>query len=175
LRENIQVHNIPHRKTQLHSAQAGLYAQILLEGRSEPSTVFCLASGGKLTLTEVNVDTDAYCKAVDIPLVEPSNLCTAMEYSQRYGFLFVVTAKGTLYVYEVSTATLVLMTRVSEGLIFATVPEQTDAGFIGVGTDGQVLAVTVDPAAIVEYIATKRNNPALAELVAQRAGLSGHG
>jgi hypothetical protein len=60
LQGNIQIYNIPKRKSQAVVANIGLYAQVLLDGKVSKSTIFCMVVGNKLLFTEVDNETSPY-------------------------------------------------------------------------------------------------------------------
>eukprot|EP00966_Prymnesium_polylepis_P029137 675990-Prymnesium_polylepis.1 len=63
-----------------------------------------------------------------------------------------VTKFGYLHLYDLESATLICMNRISAETIFVTAAHEASGGIVGVNHKGQVLCVTVDEANLVPYI-----------------------
>lgn len=80
---------------------------------------------------------------------------------------------GYLHLYDLETATLVYMNRISAETIFVTAAHEASGGIMGVNRKGQVLCVTVDEANLVPYVCKQLNNFPLAIKMAVRNNLPG--
>ncbi len=97
--------------------------------------------------------------------------------SENFGVAFIITKMGYLYIYELSTCSLLFRNRVSETLIFQTVKNNKTDGMLGVNRNGQLLAINMEPEKIVPFIMQKcshiQDNIGLAFRMAQRFNLPG--
>ncbi|KAA6382889.1 MAG: putative clathrin heavy chain, partial [Streblomastix strix] len=137
---------------------------------------FYMAAGSKLLMDEVSpvaVGVTALRASADVIYSDPNDFPVAIEYSERYGLILLISAMGILSAFEIGTATLVVMSKVSTSLIFTSVSEHTEDGLIGVNVQGQVLQIGIDERGIVPYITQKLQNVPLAVRIAGRAKLSG--
>ena len=80
---------------------------------------------------------------------------------------------GYLHLYDLESATLVYMNRISAETIFVTAAHEASGGIMGVNRKGQVLCVTVDEANLVPYVCKQLNNFQLAIKMAVRNNLPG--
>lgn len=97
----------------------------------------------------------------------------AMQVSQRYGIVYLVTKYGFIHLYDLETGTCIYMNRISGETMFVTCEHEATSGIIGVNRKGQVLSVTVDDDTIIPYILGTLNNTDLAIRLASRANLPG--
>lgn len=170
-----QTYNIAKRKTQFLPAQSAAFVTYRPEGRKQDANLLVMAAMGKLHITEL--DTPEGCTPIkliqDIRLVDPKDIPLSIEYSSHYGLIYVVTAMGVLYGYDVASAALALMKKICNDTVFSTVSEDRDYGVICLNQGGQVLSVTVNPKTIIPFIKEKLRNIPLAISIASRANLSG--
>ena len=97
----------------------------------------------------------------------------AMQISQKYSVVYMVTKFGYLHVYDLESATLIYMNRISAETIFVTAPHEATGGIVGVNRKGQVLCVTIDEANLVPYVCKQLNNFPLAIRLAVKNNLPG--
>jgi len=171
----IQTYCVAKAKSQFLPGQAGTLVQAQLEGRATKSTVLCMVVGAKLLITELDAEppNQAIQMMQDINFVDPNDQVLSMEYSSRYGFIMTMSALGIMSAYDIASATLVTMAKVSPVVIFATCAEEVDHGFIGINAQGQVLAVSINSNTLIPFITQKLKNVNLAVRIASRANLSG--
>lgn len=114
-------------------------------------------------------------KAVDVffPPEATNDFPVAMQVSQRYGIVYLVTKYGFIHLYDLETGTCIYMNRISGETMFVTCEQEATGGIIGVNRKGQVLSVTVDDDTIIPYILSTLNNTDLAIRLASRANLPG--
>jgi hypothetical protein len=79
-------------------------------------------------------------KAMDIffPPEAQTDFPVAMQFSKKYGFLFLVTKHGYIHLYDIETGGTVFMNRISTDTIFVTAEYEPTNGIIGVNRKGQV-------------------------------------
>ena len=164
---------------------AASFADLIVEGGSTPSTLFTFAAktaaGAKIHVIEVSPGTKAEGtapfgkKATDIyfPAEAAQDFPVAMQISSKYNMIYMVTKFGYLHLYDLETATLVYMNRISAETIFVTAAHEASGGIMGVNRKGQVLCVTVDEANLVPYVCKQLNNFPLAIKMAVRNNLPG--
>ncbi|KAF9088822.1 hypothetical protein BGX29_012370, partial [Mortierella sp. GBA35] len=161
---------------------AAAFAELLLDGGSSPTKLFAFAVrtavGAKLHIVEVDHKdgNPAYPKkAVDVffPPEASGDFPVAMQISQKYGIIFLVTKFGFIHLYDLETGACIYMNRISGETIFVTAEHEETSGVIGVNRKGQVLSVSVDENNLVPYIVNNLRNAELALKVASRSGLPG--
>merc|ERR1719353_1176756 len=164
---------------------AAAFADLTVEGGSTPSTLFTFAAktsaGAKLHVIEVAPGTKAEGtppfgkKNTDIffPPEAAQDFPVAMQISQKYSVVYMVTKFGYLHLYDLESATLIYMNRISAETIFVTAPHEASGGIVGVNRKGQVLCVTVDEANLVPYVCKQLSNFPLALRIAVRNNLPG--
>ena len=164
---------------------AAAFADLTVEGGTTPSTLFTFAAktatGAKIHVIEVSPGTKAEGtppfgkKATDIffPAEAAQDFPVAMQISSKYNMIYMVTKFGYLHLYDLETATLVYMNRISAETIFVTAAHEASGGIMGVNRKGQVLCVTVDEANLVPYVCKQLNNFPLAIKMAVRNNLPG--
>lgn len=177
---------------QLYSKQRGIsqaieghaaaFGNIRLEGAPADTKLFTFAvrtaTGAKLHIVEIdhNASNPQFPKkAVDVyfPPEATNDFPVAMQVSQKYSIIYLVTKYGFIHLYDFESGTCIFMNRISSETIFVTAPDDDSTGIIGVNRKGQVLSVSVDESNIIPYL---RQNPANAELaykLASRGGLPG--
>ncbi|KAI9865995.1 MAG: hypothetical protein M1813_001962 [Trichoglossum hirsutum] len=168
--------------SQAIEGHAAAFGTIRLEGAPSDTKLFTFAvrtaSGAKLHVVEVDHQTSNPVfpkKAVDVyfPAEAVNDFPVAMQVSQKYSVIYLVTKYGFIHLYDLETGTCIFMNRISSETIFITAPDSTSSGIIGVNRKGQVLAVSVDESTIIEYLLQNPANSALAVKLASRAGLPG--
>ncbi|XP_022666531.1 clathrin heavy chain 1-like [Varroa jacobsoni] len=179
----MQLYSMERKVSQPIEGHAAAFAQLELEGNSQPSTVFCFAvrtqAGGKLHLVEVGSPAPGnqpYTKkAIDVffPPEAANDFPVAMQVSPRHDVVYLITKYGYVHLYDLESGTCIYMNRISSDTIFVTAPHEASSGIIGVNRKGQVLSVSVDEDNIVGYIMTVLSNADLALRIASRNNLPG--
>lgn len=163
-------------------AHAAAFGTIRLEGAPADTRVFTFAvrtaAGAKLHVVEIDHqpnNPEFPKKAVDVyfPAEATNDFPVAMQVSQKYSIIYLVTKYGFIHLYDLETATCIFMNRISSETIFTTAPDSDSSGIIGVNRKGQVLSVSVDDHTIIPYLLQNPANGALALKLASRAGLPG--
>ncbi|KAL9614787.1 MAG: hypothetical protein Q9167_000778 [Letrouitia subvulpina] len=168
--------------SQAIEAHAAAFGTIRLEGAPSDTQVFTFAvrtaSGGKLHVVEIDHQQQNPVftkKAVDVyfPQEATNDFPVAMQVSQKYSLIYLVTKYGFIHLYDLETATCIFMNRISSETIFTTAPDSAYSGIVGVNRKGQVLSVTIDENTMIPYLLENPANGALALKLASRAGLPG--
>ena len=161
---------------------AAAFATFQAEGQPAPYNLFTFAvrtaSGAKLHVVEIdpNPNNQRFAKkAVDMyfPQEATNDFPVAMQVSNRYSIVYMITKYGFIHLYDLETATCIFMNRISSETIFVTARDSESAGIIGVNRKGQVLSVAVDDNSIIPYLLQNPANSGLAVKLASRAGLAG--
>lgn len=61
-----------------------------------------------------------------------------MQFSKKYGLLYVVTKHGYIHIYDIETGGSIFTNRISTDTIFVTANYEATGGIIGVNRKGQV-------------------------------------
>ncbi|KAI7870822.1 hypothetical protein BDF14DRAFT_1879064 [Spinellus fusiger] len=162
---------------------AAAFAELTLDDAAYPSKLFSFAvrsasGSAKLQIIEVdrpegNPPFQKRNVEVFFPPEAPSDFPVAMQISQKYGIIYLVTKMGFIHLYDLETGSCIYMNRISSETIFVTVEHTATSGIIGVNKKGQVLSVSVDENTIIPYIINNLNNMELALKLASRGGLHG--
>ncbi|KAL6838211.1 hypothetical protein ACP4OV_031973 [Aristida adscensionis] len=80
------------------------------------------------------------------PLDFQDDFPVAMQVSQKYGLIYVITKAGLLFVYDLETVTAVYRNRISPDPIFLTAESSSTGAFYAINRRGQVLHATVNDA-----------------------------
>jgi clathrin heavy chain len=187
--------------SQAIEGHAAAFGTLRLEGAPADTKVFTFAvrtaTGAKLHVVEVDHQASNPVfpkKAVDVyfPTEAVNDFPVAMQVSQRYSIIYLVTKYGFIHLYDLESGTCIFMNRISSETIFITAPDSESAGLgklplpfsslfrvfanfikVGVNRKGQVLSVAVDETTIIPYLLQNPANSGLAVKLASRAGLPG--
>lgn len=168
--------------SQAIEGHAAAFGSLRLEGAPEDTRLFTFsvrtATGAKLHIVEVDhqAANPAFQKrAVDVyfPPEAVNDFPVAMQVSQKYSVIYLVTKYGFIHLYDLETGLCIFMNRISSETIFITAPDSGSSGLIGINRKGQVLSVAIDEATIIPYILQNPANSGLAVKLASRAGLPG--
>ncbi|KAG0650945.1 putative clathrin heavy chain [Hyphodiscus hymeniophilus] len=181
--------------SQAIEGHAAAFGTLRLEGAPSDTKVFTFAvrtaTGAKLHIVEVDhqASNPVFAKkAVDVyfPQEAVNDFPVAMQVSQKYSIIYLVTKYGFIHLYDLETGTCIFMNRISSETIFITAPDSESAGIVlrtvttfanmfkvGVNRKGQVLSVVVDETTIIPYLLQNPANSGLAVKLASRAGLPG--
>ncbi|CAG9770379.1 unnamed protein product [Ceutorhynchus assimilis] len=179
----MQLYSVERKCSQPIEGHAASFATFKMDGNPEPSTLFCFAvrnvQGGKLHIIEVGQSPAGNQpfpkKTVDVffPPEAQNDFPVAMQVSNKYDVIYLITKYGYIHMYDIETATCIYMNRISSETIFVTAPHETTGGIIGVNRRGQVLSVCCDEENLIRYVNQVLHNPDLALKLATRSNLSG--
>ncbi|KAL3417291.1 hypothetical protein PVAG01_11291 [Phlyctema vagabunda] len=168
--------------SQAIEGHAAAFGTLRLEGAPADTKVFTFAvrtaTGAKLHIVEVDhqASNPTFAKkAVDVyfPAEAVNDFPVAMQVSQKYSVIYLVTKYGFIHLYDLESGTCIFMNRISSETIFITAQDSESAGIVGVNRKGQVLSVAVDESTIIPYLLQNPANSGLAVKLASRAGLPG--
>ncbi|KAI5858017.1 armadillo-type protein [Tricharina praecox] len=168
--------------SQAIEGHAAAFAELRMEGAPSPTKLFTFSvrtpQGAKLHVVEVDHvagNPTFQKKAVDVyfPAEAVNDFPVAMQVSQRFSIIYLVTKYGFIHLYDLETGTCIFMNRISSETIFTTTTHDATSGIIAVNRKGQVLSVSVDENQIIPYLLQNPANSQLAINLASRAGLAG--
>ncbi|KAI0020189.1 clathrin heavy chain [Xylariomycetidae sp. FL0641] len=168
--------------SQAIEGHAATFGTLRLEGAPEDTKVFSFAvrsaNGAKLHVVEIDHKEGNPVfqkKAVDVyfPAEATNDFPVAMQISQKYGIIYMVTKYGFIHLYDLETGTTLFMNRISSETIFTTCADSESTGIVGINRKGQVLFVSVDDENMVQYLLQNPANTEIAIKMASRAGLPG--
>ncbi|KAJ9157568.1 Clathrin heavy chain [Pleurostoma richardsiae] len=169
--------------SQAIEGHAAAFGTLRLEGAPQDTKLFAFAvrtvtGAAKLHIVEVDhpETNPAFAKkAVDVffPAEAVNDFPVAMQVSQKYGVIYLVTKYGFIHLYDLETGVCIFMNRISSETIFTTCADTDSTGIVGINRKGQVLFVTVDDTNVIQYLLQNPANTELAIKMASRAGLPG--
>ncbi|SCU97855.1 LAMI_0F11782g1_1 [Lachancea mirantina] len=161
------------------------FSQILLEGNPQPVQVFVTGNrnvttgAGELRIIEIDHDSanpkPYQKKTVDIffPPDAVNDFPLALQVSEKYGVVYVLTKYGFIHLYELETGTNLFVNRITAESVFCATSYNDKTGIACINKKGQVLAVEISTSQIVPYVLNKLSNVSLALAMASRGGLPG--
>ncbi|KAL3953789.1 hypothetical protein ACCO45_011745 [Purpureocillium lilacinum] len=108
-----------------------------------------------------------------LPPEATNDFPVALQISQRYGVIFMVTKYGFIHLYDLESGSTIFMNRISSETIFTSCADSDSSGLVGINRKGQVLFVTIDDSTIIPYLLENPANTEIAIKLASRAGLPG--
>ncbi|RDL36686.1 Clathrin heavy chain [Venustampulla echinocandica] len=168
--------------SQAIEGHAAAFGTLRLEASPADTKLFTFAvrtaTGAKLHIVEVDHQSSNPVfakKAVDVyfPAEAVNDFPVAMQVSQKYSIIYLVTKYGFIHLYDLETGTCIFMNRISSETIFITASDSESSGIVGINRKGQVLSVAVDETTIIPYLLQNPANSSLAVKLASRAGLPG--
>ncbi|KAN0035940.1 hypothetical protein ACTA71_005234 [Dictyostelium dimigraforme] len=178
----IQLYSVEKQISQSIEGHAACFANYIVPGATRPSTLFAISSrtqnASKILVLEVSKgDGPNFQKrASDVfypPEIGASDFPVAMQISEKYEVIYMVTKLGYIHLFDLGTANLIYRNRISNENIFVTAFEESTNGIIAVNRKGQVLSVSIDDKNIIPYICNTLNNLELAISMACKNNLPG--
>jgi hypothetical protein len=123
--------------SQAIEGHAAAFGTLRLEGAPSDTKVFTFsvrtATGAKLHIVEVDhqASNPVFAKkAVDVyfPAEAVNDFPVAMQVSQKYSIIYLVTKYGFIHLYDLESGTCIFMNRISSETIFITAPDSESAG-----------------------------------------------
>ncbi|KAI1459112.1 clathrin heavy chain [Annulohypoxylon moriforme] len=179
---SLQLYSKDRGISQAIEGHAATFGTLRIDGEPADTKVFSFAvrtaTGAKLHIVEIDHpegNRPFPKKAVDIffPPEATNDFPVAMQVSQKYGIVYMVTKYGFIHLYDLETGTTIFMNRISSETIFTTCPDNESTGILGINRKGQVLFVSVDETTMVDYLLQNPANTEIAIKMASRAGLPG--
>lgn len=182
----IQLYSKQRNISQAIDGHVAIFSEILLEGNgSTPVQVFVtgnrnVTSGtGELRMIEIDHDnslpTQYQKKTSDIffPPDATNDFPIALQVSEKYGIIYLLTKYGFIHLYELETGTNLFVNRITAESVFTATSYDNKNGIVCINKKGQILSVEIATSQIVPYILNKLSNVSLALTVATRGGLPG--
>ncbi|KAI0164895.1 clathrin heavy chain-like protein [Xylariaceae sp. FL1272] len=179
---SLQLYSKDRSISQAIEGHAATFGTLRLEGAAEDTRLFTFAvrtaTGAKLHIVEIDHkdgNPPFQKKAVDIffPPEATNDFPVAIQVSQKYGIVYMVTKYGFIHLYDLETGSTIFMNRISSETIFTTCSDTDSAGIVGINRKGQVLFVSVEDKNMVQYLLQNPANTEIAIKMASRAGLPG--
>ncbi|KAL8349464.1 hypothetical protein RB598_005038 [Gaeumannomyces tritici] len=179
---NMQLYSKDRGISQSIEGHAAAFGTIRLDGAPQDTKLFTFAvrsaNGAKLHVVEVDKPeaNPAFAKKnveIYFPAEAVNDFPVALQVSQKYGVIYLVTKYGFIHLYDLETGACIFMNRISSETIFTTCPDSESTGIVGINRKGQVLFVTIDDTTMVSYLLQNPANTELAIKMASRAGLPG--
>lgn len=178
----MQLYSVARGISQSIEGHAAAFGNIRLEGAPADTKLFTFAvrtaTGAKLHVVEVDhndANPPFQKKNVDVyfPAEATNDFPVAMQVSEKYKIIYLVTKYGFIHLYDLESGTCIFMNRISSETIFVTAPDDDSTGIVGVNRKGQVLSVSVDENNVIPYLLQNPANGELAYKLASRGGLPG--
>ncbi|KAJ1913951.1 Clathrin heavy chain [Mycoemilia scoparia] len=176
---SMQLFNKDRGVSQPIEAHAAEFAEVTLEGASQPTQIFTFATRGatssKITVVEIDhVEGNPAFPKKSAELIFPAEAVNdfpvAMQASAKYGVVYLVTKFGFIHIHDLESAQSIFNNRISGDTVFTTTKH--DNGVIGVNRKGQVLSVKLNEETVIPHILASRNID-LAFKLATRGNLPG--
>lgn len=179
---HIQLFSKSRNISQAIEGHASSFATIKLDGGSSDSQLFTFANrtstGCKLHIVEIDhkEGNPLYQKkAIDLycPAELPNDFPVAVEVSNKYGIVYVITKYGLIHLYDLESGVCIFMNRISQDPIFTATKFDATSGVLVINRKGSVLSVSLNEDTVVPYILNNLGNTSLALALASRGGLPG--
>ncbi|CAJ0541647.1 Ff.00g081550.m01.CDS01 [Fusarium sp. VM40] len=169
--------------SQAIEGHAAAFGTIRLEGAAQDTKLFSFAvrsatGPAKLHIVEVDhPESNPVFQKKQVEMFFPpeatNDFPVALQVSQKYGVIYMVTKYGFIHLYDLETASCIFMNRISSETIFTTCTDDGSSGIVGINRKGQVLFVTIDDTNVIPYLLQNPANTDMAIKMASRAGLPG--
>ena len=182
----IQLFSKQRNISQAIDGHVAIFSEIVLEGNgSSPVQVFVTgnrnATSGTGELRMIEIDHDASLptqyqkKTVDVffPPDATNDFPIAIQVSEKFGIIYLLTKYGFIHLYELETGTNLFVNRITAESVFTATAYDNKNGIACINKKGQVLAVEVSTSQIVPYVLKKLSNVSLALTMARRGSLPG--
>jgi len=142
---------------------------------SSGATLFCFVSrntaDAKLFIREVSGGSHRVASPVFFPDTSPNDFPVALEISDRYKVLYLITKEGYFHLYDLKGGKRITVNKISPEIIFAASPHAPSGGVMCINQAGSVIAITVNEQTIIPYITSQLNDFPLAISLAGAANL----
>ena len=132
--------------------QAAAFGTLRLESAVSNTKLFAFAvrtaTSAKLHLVEVDHQAcnPVFAKKavdVDFPPKAAGDFPVAMQVSQKYSIIYLLTKYGFIHLYDLESGTCIFMNRISSETIFVSALDSESMGIVGINSKGQVLYLSL--------------------------------
>ncbi|EFJ17279.1 hypothetical protein SELMODRAFT_115182 [Selaginella moellendorffii] len=183
---NMQIYSVDQKRSQSLEAHAAAFGSFKFAANDAASVIISFASKNysgaqvvsKLHVIELGAQTGKVGfgkKQAELffPPEFADDFPIAIQMSQKYGVIYVLSKMGLLFVYDLETAVAVYRNRISVDPFFISADAPSNGGFYAVNKRGQVLMGTINETTIISFISDQLKNMDLAVSLAKRANLPG--
>jgi len=186
---SMQLYSVERKQQQLLEGHAGCFGNIRVTDGPTSAGLFAFSERKhgsqqtRLHIMDVTTQPAAgqqkfkVSMDVQMPQEAPTDFAVAMQFSEKYGVLYMLTKAGFMYLFDSATANLLFRHRVSQDTLFIAAPNSRNGGVLFVNKRGQVMTATVNEQNLVPYVnnscAHIANRQQVAFGIAQRYGLPG--
>ena len=180
---SMQLFSVEKKQQQLLEGHAGTFAEVPMDdtGRKVGLFSFMERKHGT-TVTRLHIidlsRTTSFkvAQEVQMPAENPTDFAVALHMSEKHGVIYAITKGGSGLIFDILTGTLLYMNRVSQESVFIGCGSSRSGGILLVNRKGQVISLSINEGAWVEYLNTQLNHPNRAEIamnLGRRFGLPG--
>ena len=176
----MQLYSVDKRISQPMAGFAADFASVTVAGAPEPLSLFCFcakspAGTGQVQIVKIGGAAPFDKKNVDIGPFEANDFPVAMQASDKYDLLYLITKSGIFMLFDTETGAMIYQNRISDAAnaVFCTTRNTKNGGIIAVNRAGQVLSVTIDEANLVPHIIGQLQNSEMALRLANKHDLPG--
>lgn len=178
----LQLYSVDMKKSQpLLDAPAAAFANITVDGRDAPSTLFCFTlknpqgPGYRLNIHELGVDKEiALRRSEELPMADGDFVVSLLP-DNKHGMLFLFTKMGFLYIYEIQSGKCIFQRQVTPTTFFISGSHNESGGVVAADTNGRVVHFCIDEENVVPYVTNSLNDAELGVKLATRFNLPGAG
>ena len=181
----MMLYSVEKKKPQAISGHTGTFADVTLEGQTQPVTVVAFTETkpgikGRVQIMQVGGrkagETPFRIKPVNIPFPAEAvnDFPIAMQASPKHDVVYMVTKSGYVYLFDIHSGTALFRQRFSQDPVFATCPHTSTSGILCVTAGkGKVLSVSLNEQNLVPFVMKVLNNRSLALKLSSRLNLPG--
>ena len=181
----MMLYSVEKKKPQAISGHTGTFADVTLEGQSQPVTVVAFTEQkpgikGRVQIMQVGGRkpgvTPFRIKPVNIPFPAEAvnDFPIAMQASPKHDVVYMVTKSGYVYLFDIHSGTALFRQRFSQDPVFATCAHSSTSGVLCVTAGkGKVLSVSLNEQNLVPFVMKVLNNRSLALKLSSRLNLPG--
>lgn len=172
----LQVYSSEKKTSQMIDSPASCYIQQKIGSSNEPSTLLVCIKKGQDTrynfaVLELSTQTKAFARQTQF-IIDNKDIPMTMIPDPVYGFVYILTQLGYIYIYEVLSTSLIYSISLSNYTLF-TGCQHSSKGILVIDMEGNVHHIYIDNNTIINYILTVLDNQELAIELSQRYNLHG--
>ena len=185
----MQLFLIEAQKFQHIQGHFGCFGKVKVHNETHESVIFACAkrdhgtNNNNIYISEIGDSpagvTTKFKKIIDYSYAEGNNgdFPIFMSVDDRHGILYMITNQGTLFLFEISSGSMILRSRISDVNVVMGCKNLKTGGILILNKKGNVIPIDIDSSYIVEYIKTAcahiENSGTHAMNLAVRYGLAG--